>query len=95
MQVGARDVFVGDNSRPGQNSRVIRDPCGGGPDGGTPAILLGYYMLLRWVPVPGYGMPGVHVAFLDPRAIWRHGSTGRSFRRAIFISRVSTTRRVC
>jgi predicted acyltransferase len=33
----------------------------------TAAILLGYYMLLRWVPVPGYGMPGVHVAFLDPQ----------------------------
>lgn len=33
----------------------------------TVAILLGYYVLLRWVPVPGYGMPGVHVAFLDPQ----------------------------
>ncbi len=32
----------------------------------TAAILLGYYVLLRWVPVPGYGVPGVHVAFLDP-----------------------------
>lgn len=31
----------------------------------TATILLGYYVLLRWVPVPGYGMPGVHVAFLD------------------------------
>src|SRR5579864_5578946 len=28
----------------------------------TAAILLGYYVLLRWVPVPGYGMPGVDVA---------------------------------
>ena len=32
----------------------------------TAAILLGYYVLLRWVPVPGYGTPGVDVAFLDP-----------------------------
>ena len=32
----------------------------------TAAILLGYYVLLRWVPVPGYGMPGVDVTFLDP-----------------------------
>src|SRR6185437_11419523 len=32
----------------------------------TAAILLGYYVLLRWVPVPGYGMPGVDVPFLDP-----------------------------
>ena len=32
----------------------------------TVAILLGYWILLRWVPVPGYGLPGVNVAFLDP-----------------------------
>jgi len=32
----------------------------------TLAILLGYWLLLRWVPVPGYGVPGVNVPFLDP-----------------------------
>ena len=32
----------------------------------TVAILLGYWILLRWVPVPGYGLPGVSVPFLDP-----------------------------
>ena len=32
----------------------------------TAAILLGYYALLRWVPAPGYGIPGVNVLFLDP-----------------------------
>jgi len=31
----------------------------------TVAILLGYWILLRWVPVPGYGLPGVSVPFLD------------------------------
>ncbi len=29
-------------------------------------ILLGYWVLVRWVPVPGAGMPGRDVAFLDP-----------------------------
>jgi predicted acyltransferase len=28
--------------------------------------LVGYYILLRWVPVPGAGMPGREIAFLDP-----------------------------
>ncbi|HEX5284198.1 MAG TPA: heparan-alpha-glucosaminide N-acetyltransferase domain-containing protein [Bryocella sp.] len=32
----------------------------------TLAILLGYWILLRWVPVPGYGLPGVSVPLLDP-----------------------------
>ena len=32
----------------------------------TVGILLGYWVLLRWVPVPGYGLPGVNVPFLDP-----------------------------
>jgi predicted acyltransferase len=32
----------------------------------TLAILLGYWLLLRWVPVPGYGVPGVSVPLLDP-----------------------------
>lgn len=34
----------------------------------TVAILLGYWILLRWVPVPGYGLPGVSVPLLDPHA---------------------------
>lgn len=32
----------------------------------TVGILLGYWILLRWVPVPGYGLPGVSVPLLDP-----------------------------
>ncbi|HEV2578988.1 MAG TPA: heparan-alpha-glucosaminide N-acetyltransferase domain-containing protein [Acidobacteriaceae bacterium] len=32
----------------------------------TLAILFGYWIVLRWVPVPGYGLPGVSVAMLDP-----------------------------
>ncbi len=28
-------------------------------------LLVGYYVLMRWVPVPGYGMPGRDVPFLD------------------------------
>ena len=32
----------------------------------TVALLVGYWILLRWVPVPGYGLPGVSVPFLDP-----------------------------
>ena len=31
-------------------------------------ILLGYWVLLRWVPVPGLGMPGVQIPFVDPYA---------------------------
>jgi predicted acyltransferase len=29
------------------------------------AVLVGYWVLVRWVPVPGAGMPGRDVAFLD------------------------------
>lgn len=32
------------------------------------AILLGYWVLLRWVPVPGYGLPGRDVPFMDQTA---------------------------
>lgn len=46
---------------------------------GTAAMLLGYYALLRWVPVPGYGVPGVDVAFLDP-----HGNLPAWLDRHIF-----------
>jgi predicted acyltransferase len=30
--------------------------------------LVGYWLLLRWVPVPGYGLPGKDIPFLDPNA---------------------------
>lgn len=29
-------------------------------------LLIGYWVLLRWVPVPGIGMPGRDVPFMDP-----------------------------
>ncbi len=29
-------------------------------------LLVGYWLLLRFVPVPGFGVPGVGVPFLDP-----------------------------
>jgi predicted acyltransferase len=32
--------------------------------------LIGYYILMRWVPVPGYGMPGRDIPFLDKDAQW-------------------------
>lgn len=32
------------------------------------SILLGYWILLRWVPVPGMGIPGNTIPFLDPHA---------------------------
>jgi len=34
------------------------------------ACLIGYYILMRWVPVPGYGMPGRDIPFLDKDAQW-------------------------
>ena len=34
--------------------------------GVTVVLLVAYWALLRFVPVPGYGHPGVDVAFLDP-----------------------------
>ncbi|ACO32818.1 MULTISPECIES: heparan-alpha-glucosaminide N-acetyltransferase domain-containing protein [Acidobacterium] len=30
--------------------------------------LVGYWALMRWVPVPGYGLPGRDIPFLDPNA---------------------------
>jgi predicted acyltransferase len=32
------------------------------------SILIGYWILLRWVPVPGMGIPGSTIPFLDPHA---------------------------
>ena len=32
------------------------------------ALLIGYWVLLRWVPVPGLGMPGRDVPFMDQNA---------------------------
>ncbi len=32
------------------------------------SILVGYWILLRWAPVPGMGMPGSTIPFLDPHA---------------------------
>ncbi|HWB33466.1 MAG TPA: hypothetical protein VG714_09850 [Acidobacteriaceae bacterium] len=34
----------------------------------TAALLIGYWALMRFVPVPGYGIPGRDVPFLDPHA---------------------------
>jgi predicted acyltransferase len=34
------------------------------------ACLLGYWVLMRWVPVPGFGVPGRDIAFLDKDANW-------------------------
>lgn len=31
------------------------------------AVLVGYWVLLRWVPIPGMGMPGRDVPFMDMR----------------------------
>jgi predicted acyltransferase len=32
--------------------------------------LLGYWILMRWVPVPGFGMPGRDIPFLDKDINW-------------------------
>ncbi|HTH53844.1 MAG TPA: heparan-alpha-glucosaminide N-acetyltransferase domain-containing protein [Edaphobacter sp.] len=32
--------------------------------------LLGYWILMRWVPIPGFGMPGRDFAFLDKDINW-------------------------
>src|ERR1035437_355048 len=32
------------------------------------ALLAGYWLLMRYVPVPGYGVPGRDMPFLDPNA---------------------------
>ncbi|HEX4038140.1 MAG TPA: DUF5009 domain-containing protein [Acidobacteriaceae bacterium] len=47
-------------------------------------LLAGYYILMRWVPVPGYGMPGHDVPFLDKNgnivaALDRHLHWGRLY----------------
>jgi predicted acyltransferase len=34
------------------------------------ACLLGYWILMRWVPVPGFGMPVRDIPFLDKDANW-------------------------
>ena len=34
------------------------------------ACLLGYWILMRWAPVPGFGMPGRDIPFLDKDANW-------------------------
>jgi predicted acyltransferase len=34
------------------------------------ACLLGYWILMRWVPVPGFGMPGRDIPFLDRYMNW-------------------------
>lgn len=34
------------------------------------ACLLGYWILMRWVPVPGYGVPGVDIPLLDMDRNW-------------------------
>ncbi len=31
-------------------------------------LLLGYWLLMRYIPVPGYGVPGRDMPFLDPNA---------------------------
>ncbi len=48
------------------------------------AALLGYWILMRWVPVPGYGLPGRDIPFLDKDAnlvAWldRHIFPGRLY----------------
>ncbi len=46
--------------------------------------LLGYWVLLRWVPVPGFGLPGRNIPLFDPHAnltayIDRHIFPGRLY----------------
>jgi len=36
----------------------------------TAACLLGYWILMRWVPVPGLGLPGRDIPFLDKDINW-------------------------
>jgi predicted acyltransferase len=36
----------------------------------TAACLLGYWILMRWVPVPGFGLPGRDIPFLDKDINW-------------------------
>ena len=59
------------------------------------AALVDYFVLMRCVPVPGFGMPGRDIPFLDPRQEHRGcGSTGTSFRHRISTS-ARATPRVC
>lgn len=49
-------------------------------------LLIGYFILMRWVPVPGYGVPGRDIPFLDKDrniVAWldRHLSPGRLYER--------------
>ena len=48
------------------------------------ACLLGYWILMRWVPIPGFGMPGRDIPFLDKDMNWgalvdRHLFPGRLY----------------
>jgi predicted acyltransferase len=48
------------------------------------ACLLGYWILMRWVPVPGFGLPGRDIPFLDKNMNWvalvdRHLFPGRLY----------------
>ena len=43
----------------------------------SPRCLVGYWVLLRWVPIPGVGMPGRDVPFMDRPRTSSPGSTAR------------------
>ncbi|HZU08535.1 MAG TPA: heparan-alpha-glucosaminide N-acetyltransferase domain-containing protein [Pseudacidobacterium sp.] len=48
------------------------------------ACLIAYWIIMRWVPVPGYGLPGRDIPFLDKDANWvayldRHIFPGRLY----------------
>lgn len=52
--------------------------------GAIVAILVGYWVLMRYVPVPGAGLPGKDIPFLDPTQNWaawldRHIFPGRLY----------------
>jgi predicted acyltransferase len=36
----------------------------------TAACMIGYWILMRWVPVPGFGLPGRDIPFLDKDINW-------------------------
>ncbi len=38
--------------------------------GVTAVALISYYIIMRWIPVPGYGMPLRDIPFLDPDRNW-------------------------
>lgn len=49
-------------------------------------LLVGYYIVMRWIPVPGYGMPGRDIPFLDKdrqmvAVLDRHLHWGRLYER--------------